>query len=215
MLAAARRKVEQTRFADLTEADVRRLVFLWFRKQDEAGADQSFAATGEDRVAMLDEADEEAAAFTSGEGAFDVKAEVRDLLLTNGFPSKPAPEPDGPIIPAIERRVPDVDRDSPAYALLCDLVRRAVAELSRRQGQRLRGQTAGTFDPIFSADAVQAAASGPPLLRVFEKWLAERKPPAKTERDGAPRSAGSPNCMGTSQSTRSRSATSWNSKTPC
>ena len=57
--------------------------------------------------------------------------------MAHGFPAKfPAPEPD-----KIQSRRPvaDVDKNSPQYQRLCELVERALSENIRRSQARLKG----------------------------------------------------------------------------
>ncbi len=185
LFAAARRRLPEARPAELTEADARRLAFLWFRDHDREIAEATFNDPGytvealEDTgyllTTLLDGPDEVVEPL--------VQQAADSILIRSGFPSKPAPQPEGPIKRATEVRIADLDTESAAYRLLCDLVRRGLVEGARRQLKRLKGKPAVAVDPAFTEGAADAAPRGPALSRVLEGWTAERKPSRRTARE--------------------------------
>ena len=172
-----RRQLEQQGTRELSETEVRRMVFLWFREHDGRAADAAFRVLGQDRIEALADAELDEAALAHGEGVDSV---ANEILLANGWPDLPQ---DGPIV----REVPlaDVDRASDGYRLLVEHVRRGLVETARRNAQRLRGAPAQHADPQFRDDAVAAADASPTLREVMKRWAAERQPPppAKTASD--------------------------------
>ena len=177
VFAEARRRLSARRVSDLTETEVRRMAFLWFRRQDGETADADFRARGEDAQTALDNAGFDEAVLASGSDVAEaaVQATADESLLAGGWPPKTQAGPMG-------RRVleADVDKASEQYHLLCQYVRRGMLESSRRSQDRLRGWAARGADPMFAADPSDGVAAGPSLTWVLDAWLAERRPPEKT-----------------------------------
>ena len=180
MFAEARRGSSARRMTDLTETEVRRMAFLWFRRHDGEMADADFRVRGEGIQTASDNAVIDEAVLTSGsdvaEAALQSTADA--ILLANGWPPKPQTGP-------IERRVPeaDVDRASDGYRLLVQIVSRGMVESLRRSQDRRRGKVATGADPLFAAEAGGGVSTGPTLTQILDAWLTERKPPEKTKRE--------------------------------
>ena len=185
MFAAARRRLEEAPPPELTEADAKRLAFLWFRTRDREQVEATFNDPGVTEE-MLDEACEELGMLLNGpeeEVEPLVQQAADSILIRAGFPHGPTPEPEGPIKPVFRAVVPDVDKGSDAYRVLCSLVKRGLVEGARRQQQRLRGQPTVPVDPAFAAEAVEAGARGPLLSNVLEMWVADTEATRRTARE--------------------------------
>ncbi len=189
LFAAARRKLKaevERLTPDLTDSEAKRLAYIWFRKRERESVEDAFQDPASNPAA-LEEARFLLGELLSGEDESLVipliQQTVDQMLIEAGFPSKPASKHPGPIQPAIKRRVPDIDKTSTVYQGLCDRIKRGMVENVRRQQQRLKGQPTVTIDPAFHPEATERAATGPLLSKILELWLAERQPPAQTERD--------------------------------
>ncbi len=184
MFAEARRKLAARQVTDLTDAEVRRLAFLWFRRHDHSAADADFSTRAEDVAGGLENAGLDEAVLASGADVAEaaVQATADAILVSNGWSG--SPHRIGGIT-AVGVQTADVDKSSGQYRLLCEYVRRGLLESSRRSQDRLRGREPRAADPAFSPEAVAAVAAGPALSRVLEMWLAERDPREKTKREWA------------------------------
>lgn len=185
MFATARRRLSEGHPTELTEADARRLAFVWFKGRDHRLVEATFNNPGCAEEALADAGFELGMLLDGPEEVVEplVQQAADSILIRSGFPSRAAAEPNGQIRSATKPSTPDVDKDGDAYRLLCDLVRRGLVEGARRQQQSLKGQPTVLVDPAFAADAVEAAAHGPVLSRVLEMWVAERKPSRRTARE--------------------------------
>jgi integrase len=184
LFAAARRKLKaevEKVTPHLTDAEAKRLAFLWFRKTERESVEDAFRQPELNPVA-LESAYEELTVLLGDEEEFGpyIQQVANRVLLGAGFPSKlltpPFPHPSL----SKKVRVPDIDRASDVYQKLCERIRRGMIENLRRQQQRYKGQIPTTVDPAFSPALVEKAATGPLLSKILEMWLDERKPGIKT-----------------------------------
>jgi integrase len=189
LFAAARRKLKtevERLIPDLTDSEAKRLAYLWFRRTERDSVEDAFREP-DFNLAALEDARFLLGELLSGDDEVLVAQLVQQaadaVLIEAGFPSKPEPPDPRTIQPVIKRRIPDVDNDSVAYKELCRRIHRGMVENVRRNLQRYKGQPTATIDPAFAPEVVEKAATGPLLSKILELWLAERQPPAQTERD--------------------------------
>lgn len=176
--------------AALSEDEIKVMVVDWFRRVDREMTGADFNSRGAALKEALENAIVDEDELLNGhelEMLRSVQSVADAILIENDWPGKPHR------VRKIKSRaqVAIVDKASDQYATMCDHVRRAMVEVSRRQQDRLKGNPAGTaFDPLFAdgstggvpvaRNAVARIGNAPCLTEIFEKWKAERKPPAKT-----------------------------------
>jgi integrase len=174
----------------LSEDEIKAMVVDWFRRIDRAMTEADFKARGTARQEALENAIVDEDTLINGdkvENMRSVQCVADAILIENDWPGKPHR------VGKIETRalVAVVDKTSEQYAMLCDHVDSAMVEVCRRQQDRLKGNPAGrSFDPMFAdgsagtapvvRNATARLGNAPCLTEIFEKWKAERKPPAKT-----------------------------------
>ncbi len=171
------------------------MVVEWFDQCDRRSADACFSMRGAELGQALENVEAEVATLLCGdedEVAHFVHEAADTILIANGWPSRPAPGPGGPIKSLVEKREADIDRTTEQYGVLYGYVRRAMTEMPKRDSARLSGTAVGQgFDPMFAGVGAgleyrtRAVVQGrlgaaPKLSAIFGKWKRERQPSTKT-----------------------------------
>lgn len=170
-LADLKGKVARNGFANVTPAELERLVVGYFRDALEPAA-LCPPADDEEREALAQEWEDTLALYGNrrDERSMDyVQGAADHILRAAGWPK--SHDTGGPI----RRTIPtvDVDRRDVKYGLLLDLVRRATVEGSRLALSELGGPPFVPSDPLFAPGfdpAQEEAKRGPLLSEALTGW---------------------------------------------
>ncbi len=150
MFDEARARFSKKPVTDLTDTELRQMVFVWFHDMDVRNADLDFAGLDPDALRRhMDTLEYDERALTGGEEPVvmpSVAAQADAILVKNGWPSREHRV--GTI--AARARVADVDKASQRYVALCGYVLRAMIEAARRSRARTAGQPGEHVDPLFA-----------------------------------------------------------------
>ena len=156
LLESARRR-RRGGDADVSDAELRRLVSMWFGGLDRTVADIDHGRFGDARREALATLDEDIGVLVGGaeeQVAPAVQKQADALLGTAGVV---------------------LDKAGDRYAGLCADVRRAMLETARRSRSRIAGEPAGrVFDPAFAVPGVGAEprdAGAVTLAELVERFL--------------------------------------------
>ena len=164
LFEAARRRLRQETVTSLTEAEIRQIALSWFHSRERGEARRRWSGQGGEigADALLEYAQDEAVLLDPEDPS--VLAGVQDIADR-----------------LLEENHARLDRTDPAHRLLCELVRRALLEASRRSRARLQGDpTERHHDDLFAgltADRPQPQAAPSPrnitLDQLIERFVAD------------------------------------------
>ena len=153
-LTEARRKLNPKPMTSLSDHDAKQLVLRWLWNRERTLAETEATSDGETWLPRA-------------EAISENRSDLAQLL-----------DPDDPVTLASVQKVVadlmhenniDMGQDSAVWGKLCDLVRRAMIEQTRRGIDRLRGDFGKTRDPLF--DGVYPEEAAPDLLTASEVTL--------------------------------------------
>ena len=142
---------------DVTNAELRRLVTVWF------GGMNRLVAVG--IGAAFDDARRETLA----------SLDVDEGVLTNGHEDEWAPAVQKQADALLAAANITLDKSGKRYHALCNDVRRAMLETVRRSRGRLEGEGDRTYDAMF-AGLDHGGPDDPPMTEVAARWVEERAP---------------------------------------